>query len=311
MSAGWFYRREGWFEDSNEGPFSDGQLLQLCFDGKLTPSTFVTHPTKTKGQWVRLERFPTATKRITEGENHRKREQAVRDEHIRQKRADEKQLREEQRRAAIKMAAEQRSNSPIARFLTDGQNEATIARIYDHVQQILTSQEVIEYMAVQAKPVAIAPDCIVATNRRFIIFRQGILGQTDFSDYLWRDLFDARIQEGMIFATLRFRATNGHMLRIDYLPKSQARKVYRVAQEREEAAHEERRQRAMEETRAGAGNIVVNAAIAPVPATSQGNNTSNSDDAVQKLKKLKCMLDEGLISEEEYNLTKSRILESM
>lgn len=325
MSAGWYYKREGLLDDSNEGPFSDEALLQLCFDGKVAPKTLVAHPAKTKGQWVPIERLPAAKKRFEEGELHRRQQKADDQERKQQEREENQRLKEEERRiaahaaevqrqATIQAAAERHAALPFAKFLTDGQNEATVAKIFDRVQGILTSQEQIEYIAVQSKPVAIAPDCVVATNRRFIIFHQKMLGQADFDDYLWRNLFDARVKEGMIFATLSFRAMDGRTISIDYLPKAQARRIYRMAQEREEAAEEERRRREMEEKRAGASNIVVNAAPAAVAtpvAAPAPSPVASAEDPLAKLKKLKDMLEAGLISDDEYNATKTRILQSM
>ncbi|MCY2987727.1 MAG: PH domain-containing protein [Planctomycetota bacterium] len=306
--------------ESNEGPFPDEALLQLCFDGKVGPKTLVVHAAKTKGQWLPMERLPAAKKRFEEGELYRQQQKAAEQERKREGREEKQRLKEQageaaeqQRQAAIQAGAEHRANLPFAKFLTDGQSEATIAKLFDRVQQILTSQENIEYMAVQAKPIAIAPDCIVVTNRRFIVFHQKMLGQMDFDDYLWRELFDARIKEGIIYAALSFQATSGRTIQLDYLSKAQARKIYRIAQEREEAALEERRRREMEERRAGASNVVVNTPVAmsasdtpPTPATG-----ASADDPVARLKKLKVMLDAGLISDDEYNSTKTRILQSM
>ena len=70
----------------------------------------------------------------------------------------------------------------------------------------------------------------------------------------------------------------------------------------------------MEEKRAGASSIVVNAApvATPMPAaTSAPAAVVTAEDPVAKLKKLKEMLDAGLISDDEYNATKTRILQSM
>ena len=87
-----------------------------------------------------------------------------------------------------------------------------------------------------------------------------------------------------------------------------SRKIYRIAQEMEENMVELRRNRSMEETRAGASNIVVNNDIGgpvsqPLPITDDG------DMAV--LTKLKKMFDAGLIDQPEYDSKKREILERM
>lgn len=320
--SGWFYMKEGMLSVEQVGPIAAETLLQLAYDGQVKPATLVLHPTNTRGQWVQAQQIAALLKKYNEGIS------------VRQKEKEQKQAEKEAQSQARKTeAARQRAEAearkleaaerieaaqaqlPFARFLLDGQPQATVAKIFDRVSQVLTRQEFVEYIAVQSKPIAIAPDCVVLTNRRFMIFRQRMLGQVDFEDYLWLHLFDAKVKEGILYAEISLRAMNGHLLSLDYLPKSQARQIYRIAQEREEAAMEERRRREMDERRSGAANIVVNTpqhathipAVAPatvVPAVA-------SEDPVAKLQKLKTMLDMGLIQQAEYDETKARILGSM
>ena len=91
---------------------------------------------------------------------------------------------------------------------------------------------------------------------------------------------------------------------MEWLPKDQARRVYRIAQEMEETMVEQRRNRAMEETRAGATNITMNAQTAPV-------TESTSSDPMAKLGQLKQMLEAGLINEDEFTRKKADILSQM
>ena len=297
--SGWHYIKSGMLEDKTIGPISDQDLLELAYDGKLKADVRVSHDKHTKGQWVALSKIPAAQQRIDQGIAARE-----------QQKTDVKAMKhaeaERRKHAAIQQEAERRASSPVAQFLIDGQSESVVSAIYDRAQGIMTSSEEIQYIAVQAKPVKIAPDAVVCTNRRLIVFRQKILGQLDFGDYLWRDLHDARIKEGVMFAELLFQSAGGRVLKIDYMSKAQARKIYRIAQEREEEATEVRRQRAMEERRAGAQSIVVQGSDA-TPATAADSH----DDPVAKLTKLKQMLDAGLIEQSEYDATKARILENM
>ena len=156
--------------------------------------------------------------------------------------------------------------------------------------------------------VNLAPDCAVLTTRRFIIYRAKLLGRADFDDYIWRDLFDVRLKEGMLGATLTMRTTRATTISIDYLPKLQARKLYRFAQEMEEKAMEERRVRQLEEHRAAAGGIVVQGATGMPPPTP---TPVPRDDPLQKLQQLKAMLDGGLITPDEYAAKKADILSKM
>ena len=102
--------------------------------------------------------------------------------------------------------------------------------------------------------------------------------------------------------------TNGKRMSIDYLPKAQARMLYRFAQEMEEKAFEERRARMIEEKKAAAGGVVVQNAILPHESAS---TSVPAEDPLATLQKLKSMLDAGLISTDEFATKKAEILKRM
>ena len=108
-------------------------------------------------------------------------------------------------------------------------------------------------------------------------------------------------------ATISVLTASGNHLAIDYLPKPQARQIYRLVQEQEEKALEERRQRSLEESRAAAGGVVVQSAVG-APAAPP---TTQTDDPVATLQKLKTMLDAELITAEEYEKKKLEIVAQM
>lgn len=195
----------------------------------------------------------------------------------------------------------------LKKFLNEEQDPNVINNVYSKVSEILTKDEEIVYIAVQNKPVVnIAPDCVVLTNRRFIIYRPKLLGRIDFTDYIWRDLRDAKLKEGLMGATLTMLTIHDQRFSVEYLPKKQARKLYSIAQEMEELVKEERRVRAMEEKRAAAGGVYLQN-----PVAAQQNQKPAEDDPLAVLKKLKGMLDADLITEEEYNSKKAEILSRM
>ena len=102
------------------------------------------------------------------------------------------------------------SSSVLQKFLNEEQDPAIVKQVYTRVSQILTSGEEILYIAVQNKPIVnIAPDCVVLTNRRFIIYRPKLLGRVEFEDYIWRDLHDARLKEGIMSATITMLTVKG------------------------------------------------------------------------------------------------------
>lgn len=92
------------------------------------------------------------------------------------------------------------------------------------------------------------------------------------------------------------KTIKGHTNKIDYLPKSQARKLYTVAQEQEEEQREYRRQRDLEEKRASAGNVTVTASV---PTNQQSVQQTQQDDPMVSLQKLKTLFDNNLISQSE------------
>jgi len=94
----------------------------------------------------------------------------------------------------------------------------------------------------------------------------------------------------------------GQRAELSNLDKDQAKRLYGICQQMEQEWREKRRIREMEEARAKAGGVHI--------ASQQGANAS-AEDPVAKLAKAKQMLDQGLISETEYESLKARILSAM
>ena len=203
-----------------------------------------------------------------------------------------------------------RPANPISRFLSDEQDPAITEQVFNKVSQLLTQGEEIAYIAVQKPIVSLTPDSVVLTNKRFILYRPKLLGRVDFHDHIWRDLSDAKLDEGILMSNFSIANINGEVLMMDSLPKTQARKVYAFAQQMEEFVREERRIRDMEEKRAAAGGIN----IAGMPGMNMAAQTSApppKEDPVQVLGKLKQLLDAGLITQQEYDTKKNDILARM
>lgn len=216
-------------------------------------------------------------------------------------------VREESKQEQALVQTERRS--AIQRFLSEEQDPKIIEATVPRILQFLTSQEELLYIAVQKKPVAnIAPDCVALTSRRIIFFTIKLLGQLSFNDHLWRNVANATVKEGILGSTFSATVTNGQYMSVDYLPKAQARMLYRHAQEMEEQAFEERRTRKMEEARAAAGGVVVQNAFVP-PEHSKPAHPA--DDPVESLKRLKAMLEADLITPDEFSAKKADILKRM
>ena len=194
--------------------------------------------------------------------------------------------------------------SAISRLLGDEQDAAVVQKIVKKAQELMTRDEVIEYVGVQKKPlVTISPDAILLTNKRFMIVRPKLIGMT-FEDHLWREVSNVHMSEQMLGATITCLIVGGKKLEIDSIPKKQARRIYSYAQEAEERMHDERRNREMEEKRAAAGGVVIQSPMHSAPAL-------QAEDPMQVLATLKRMLDAGLIEQSEYDAKKTEVLSRM
>ena len=198
----------------------------------------------------------------------------------------------------------------LVRFLSEEQDPEVVEQVHPRVQELLTRDEEILYIAVQKFMMGILsnPEAVILTNRRFIVYRRTLTRKVKFEDHLWRHLEDARLDEGRMRATLTLQTIKGQKLTIEHLPKEQARKLYAYAQEMEEKSHEERRQRELEDKRAEAGGVVVHTSPESAQPTSSAPAT---EDPVEKLKKLKDMLEANLITAEEFEAKKADILSTM
>lgn len=193
----------------------------------------------------------------------------------------------------------------VKKFLNESQDPKAVQKILNRVSDLLTKGENIEYIAVQKKPaINLSSACLAITDKRIIFCRPGTLGfSMNFNDYLWKEVADSHMREGVLGATFTVKLVKGGVLSMDYLPKPQARILYRYAQEKEEEMSEYRRQRELEDSRARAGGgITLN--------TKTGENSSpqNNEDPVANLQKLKQLIASDLISQEEYDKKKEEIL---
>jgi len=223
----------------------------------------------------------------------------------------------------------------IEKFLTEEQDPKAVEKIYLRLADLLTTGEEILYIAVQKKPlVNILPECVALTNKRILFFTPTNLGLSiKFIDFVWKDIVDVYTKEEIIGAIFSVKTTNGAEMGIDYLPKIQARKLYQYAQERKEAEREARRLRDLEEKRAESGAIqfesgaraaalqaVAPSTPAPAPAPEPepvhipapvAQEAPKPDELTEKLKKLRMLFDNGLISQEEYNHKKLDLLSDL
>ncbi len=218
----------------------------------------------------------------------------------------------------------------IEKFLNDEQDPKAVEKVYTRLTDLLTTGEEVIYIAVQKKPlVNFFPDCIALTNKRILFFTPANLGLSiKFLDFVWKDIVDVYTKEEIIGAIFSVKTTNGAEMGVDYLPKVQARKLYQYAQERKEAEREARRLRDLEEKRAESGsiqfeNVAHSLGQQPAAPVNEAESihvptpgavvqeTQKPDELTEKLKKLKILFDNGLISREEYNHKKMELLSEL
>lgn len=215
----------------------------------------------------------------------------------------------------------------IEKFLNDQQDPKAVEKVYSRLVDLLTTGEEIIYIATQKKPlVNLLPDCVALTNKRILFFTPANLGLSiKFVDFVWKDVVDVFTKEEIIGAVFSVKTTNGAEMGVDYLPKIQGRKLYQYAQERKEAEREARRLRDLEEKRAESGSfnfdthatpsaqpVIPEPEPAPVVVAPPVHEAApKPDELTEKLKKLRTLFDNGLISQEEYNAKKLELLNDL
>jgi len=148
---------------------------------------------------------------------------------------------------------------------------------------------------------------VALTNSRVVVISRALLGGFSMRDYQWKDLRDATLKENIfpdVFGS-RLALSGGEgapALRVDALPSSIAARMYTHAQAEEQAWEEKKRVRALEETRAASGGVVVGAPSMGGVASAPGASMLEGLDRARKL------FDAGAISDAEYQELKSKIL---
>lgn len=301
----WYYMKSTMLGEEETGPISDKELLQLARDGKIKPQTAISSPTKTKG-WVQASAVSALVKAYQEGMQHR--------EEAKQRVKQEKQQLIDQRKQQV---SDQRNQAlTYARQISDDDRVDLVLKVAEQTRGVMTDEEKIDYIAIQKKLVAVTtqPDSVVLTNRRIIFYRAKVLGRFEFQDLLWLYVGRVDLSQQLMSSTLSVQAQNGAVFRMENINKESAQKLYRIAQHRTEQMIEIRRQRYMEEQRAGASNININQS-APMQSDS-GMIDANPPVAAKpsledRLKKLKTLFENDLISESEFERRKLEILDEI
>jgi len=187
----------------------------------------------------------------------------------------------------------------------------------DAIRSLLIPGERLESYAIQRRLFALTHRRLVvgATSGRLIAVQRGLVSGFAVRDLRWQDLRDAQLQVGVFGATLTVSADQGNdlagaegtprVLSFTGMRKDQAQEVYRACQFQEQAWREKRRVRELEELRAKSGGVHLSGGLGGMPAGG-GDDASRSPQA--RLQRARAMLDQGLLSDAEYEQVKARIL---
>lgn len=195
-----------------------------------------------------------------------------------------------------------------------GSDDRGASRALDALRTLLIPGEALESWAVQRRLFALTHRrrLVAATSGRLLSVSRGLFGGFGTEDIRWQDLDDAQLRVGIVGATLTvtaFASTDlasaspgtAHTLVFPGLRKAEAQAVYRACQAQEQAWREKRRVRDLEELRAKSGGIQLAGGV-PV---------SGADDTRQpaaRLQRAREMLQQGLLTDAEFEQVKSRIL---
>ena len=191
--------------------------------------------------------------------------------------------------------------------------------VLEKLKGLLIPGESLEAWAIQRRLFALTHRrvMVAATSGRLIGLARGLFGGFDPVDLRWQDLREAKINVGILSATLTVESgahsdlastpSGNKTLTFDGLRKDAAQAVYRICQANEQSWREKRRIRDLEELRAKSGGVQFG--IVPPGATATG--AAGTGDSAQRLQQAREMLEAKLITDSEYEAIKARIINSV
>ena len=195
-----------------------------------------------------------------------------------------------------------------------GPDDRGASRALDALRTLLIPGETLESWAVQHRLFALTHRrrLVAATSGRLLSVSRGLFGGYSTEDIRWQDLDDAQLRVGIVGATLTvvaYASTDlasaspgtARTLLFPGLRKAEAQAVYRTCQAQEQAWREKRRVRDLEELRAKSGGIQL-AGTAPV------SGSGDAQAPAARLARAREMLQQGLLTDAEFEQVKSRIL---
>jgi len=212
----------------------------------------------------------------------------------------------------------------IDRFLSDEQDPKAVEKVLGKLNDMLTSNEELIYLAVQKKPaVNLLPDCIAVSTKRIFYCEPANFGITmNFTDISWKSIKEVSFKEELFGSKFICVPQHGENIITEYIPKVQARKLYQAAYEQLEGFKEQQRVLEAEEKRPIQPLAAIDVAaeeITPLeiqptavstPYTPPAPLEEPEDETTLKLRKLKMLYDKQLITQDEYEAKKADILDT-
>jgi hypothetical protein len=206
----------------------------------------------------------------------------------------------------------------IDKFLNEEQDPKTVEKVVGKLNDLMSSNEELLYIAVQKKPaVNLMPDSIALSNKRLFYCEPANFGITmNFKDISWKSIKEVSFKEEIFGSKFICVPQQGENIVTEYIPKVQARKLFQAAKEeltkyQEEIRNAELAAKKVEEAHIQEAVIIPDFPLSePTPLPLPEPVAEPEDETTLKLRKLKTLFDKQLITLEEYEAKKASILES-
>ncbi len=198
-------------------------------------------------------------------------------------------------------------------------DEPSVVKAVTELNGILVPGERLLAYAVQRRLFALTHrrEVVAATSGRFIAITRGLFGGYTPFDVRWQDLRDASIRAGIFGADIFIAAmANDDLASHEHaggtkrvfkgLRKEQAAEVYKICQAQEQSWREKRRVRDLDELRAESGGVNIGAGVGNVASLSAQNV-----EPTERLRRAKEMLQQGLITDAEFEAIKARVVDAL
>jgi hypothetical protein len=217
---------------------------------------------------------------------------------------------------AIPAASE--ASSPYDSLLTEKQSRKKVIASCQFLESLLNHGETIVYVAVQKKPfLNFSPEVAVLTTERVFLLYQKFFN-THYDDYHLNDILNLELKKTLFGSHFNFKSVDGQAYGILYLPKQQGTRFYEKARELQEKIRAAHKAAAPANTPLPTGMVRPPSThknpglpINKIPTRATASAMSSDQDTLHRLETLKKMLEENLISEEDYAAKKKELLDRL